>query len=184
MNDMSSNSYYKYSVDEVQFVEVYKSESEKYLKNYPLFIAGIVCSLMLLAAFSFFIPTPREYSLLQQNRELQMAFQELGKEVQGLENTFDVLRNKDDSLYRMILGAEPVPATVRQAGIGGIPLNKLDITLEFGASPHALNDQINELLPKALVLNYSFNETIKLAQKNIKRLKFIPAIMPVYNKNL
>ena len=181
---MKSNRYYKYSNQEVRFVEVYKSETDKYLKNYPLFLAGIICSLMLVAAFSYFVPTPREYNLLKQNRELHNAFQELGKEVQKLEHTFEILSNKDDSLYRMILGADPVPSTVRQAGIGGTPSKKLKIAPELGALPHAINDQISELLPKTSVLNYSFDETMKLAHKNVERLKYIPAIMPVYNENL
>lgn len=179
--------YYIYSQDEVKFVEVYKNDVDKYIKNYPLFIIGFVFCLGLIVTLSFFLRTPKEQALLSEKENLHKAFHLLTQEVDKLENAIQILSTKDDSLYRMILGAEPVPATMRKAGTGGIPFKKLDLGIEHEAIPSSIssiNERISLLSPKITVLNYSFDETLQSAKKNTERLKHIPAIMPVYNLDL
>lgn len=176
--------YYQYSNEEVTFVEVYKNEIDKYFKNYPLFILGFASCLVLIILFSFIYNTPKERRLINEKEELNAAFEKLNKDVLKLENAIQILSTKDDSLYRMILGADPVPSTIRLAGVGGIPTKKLDLSENFGPVPISINDKVAELFPKITVLNYSFDETLDLALKNKDRLRQIPAIMPVYNKDL
>jgi murein DD-endopeptidase MepM/ murein hydrolase activator NlpD len=184
MFSMKGKKYFIYSQDEIKFVEVYKNEVDKYIKNYPLFIIGFVFCLGLVITLSLFLRTPKEKVLLSEKEKLHNAFQLLEQEVDKLENAIQILSTKDDSLYRMILGAEPIPTTVRKAGTGGIPLKKLDIGIEHEAIPTSINERISLLSPKVTVLNYSFDESLELAKKNTERLKHIPAIMPVYNLDL
>lgn len=176
--------YYIYSQDEVRFVEVYKNDVDKYIKNYPLFIIGFVFCLGLFITLSFFLNTPKEQVLITEKENLHNAFLLLEQEVGKLENAIQILSTKNDSLYRMILGAEPLPATMRKAGTGGIPIRKLDLGLEHEVLPSSIHERISVLSPKVTILNYSFDETLELAKKNTERLGHIPAIMPVFNKNL
>lgn len=176
--------YFIYSQDEVNYVEVYKNDFDKYIKNYPLFLIGFICCLGLIITLSFFFKTPKEQVLSAEKENLHKAFILLEKEVDKLENAIQILSTKDDSLYRMILGAEPVPATMRKAGTGGIPFKKLNLGVNDEPILTSINERISLLTPKVTVLNYSFDETLLSAKKNTERLKHIPAIMPVYNLDL
>jgi hypothetical protein len=64
------------------------------------------------------LPTPREQTLAKKNEELGLAFQQLNEEVMNIEDRLHALTTKDDNVYRLILGADPIPQTMRRAGKG------------------------------------------------------------------
>ena len=56
------------------------------------------------------------------NRELsQLKFEYsiLNKKLDDLNSVMDDLETRDDKTYRVILEADPIPGSVRQAGVGG-----------------------------------------------------------------
>lgn len=94
------------------------------------------------------------------------------------------LQQRDDNLYRVLLGAEPVPLASRTALLHSVAY--YDSISEM--SNHAL---VGELTGKVDVLeremysqSKSYEEVLALAKNNEIRMANIPAIQPVLNKDL
>ena len=94
------------------------------------------------------------------------------------------IQQRDDNLYRVILNAEPIPSSVRNAGYAGT--NRYDELLKMKNSELLLETmQKLDLLEKQLYLqSKSFDELAVLNKDAKKRLLHIPAIQPIANRDL
>ena len=61
----------------------------------------------------YFFPSPREAALIQQNKTLTSQLETMERQVDQLQVVMTDLSERDDNLYRAILGAEPIPMSVR-----------------------------------------------------------------------
>ena len=94
------------------------------------------------------------------------------------------IQQRDDNLYRVILQADPIDASVRNAGIGNMTrytelmkLNDADLVV-------STTRKLDQLARQVYVQSNSLDELVKLGQTQEDRLKCIPAIQPVSNKDL
>ena len=96
------------------------------------------------------------------------------------------LEERDDNVYRIIFEAEPIPNTIRQAGIGGVNRYKelLDGNLKREEIIMDTYNKIDELKRKMYIQTKSYDELINLATNKEELIASIPAIQPVSNKNL
>ena len=94
------------------------------------------------------------------------------------------LQETDDNLYRTIFGAEPVQATQRQAGIGGV--NRYNELEGFNNSRLVIETakKLDAIRKKVYVQSKSFDELIMLAREKEDMLRSIPAIIPISTKDL
>lgn len=94
------------------------------------------------------------------------------------------MQQRDDNLYRVILDAEPVSSSVRNAGYAGT--NRYDELLKM-ENPELLLEttQKLDLLEKQLYMqSKSFDELAALDKDAKERLLHIPAIQPISNRDL
>lgn len=181
---MSKNKYYKYSPEKLTYVEVYKSRWHKYLRNYPLFVFGGVFCLIAYFVISIYFPSPTERKLLREKKELMNEFSKLDKKVGEFEQFMNQISVKDDSLYRLVLGVQPLPKTYKEAGIGGSQGAKMDEGLMENTYVDLISENVRKLESKGRVLDYSMSALIKMAEESNMKMLYIPAIMPIYNKDL
>lgn len=96
------------------------------------------------------------------------------------------LENRDDNIYRIIFGVEPVPKQIRNAGVGGS--DRYKELLEDGVDRDSYlmhnSKKIDELKRKMVIQTTSYDEIIKLAKNKEEWLRAMPAIQPVSNKQL
>ncbi len=96
----------------------------------------------------------------------------------------DEIQQHDDNIYRLIFGIEPIPASVRQAGIGGAnPYKDLE---QYSNSELLIetSKKIDNLTRRMVVQSESYDNVMKLVQDKEKFLASIPAISPIADKNL
>jgi murein DD-endopeptidase MepM/ murein hydrolase activator NlpD len=102
----------------------------------------------------------------------------------NIERILDELQKTDDNLYRTIFGAEPIPATLRRGGEGGVNRYK---DLEGYSNSKVVIETTSRLdrIQRQLYLqSKSFDEIIQLTQNKEDMLRSIPAIMPISNRDL
>jgi murein DD-endopeptidase MepM/ murein hydrolase activator NlpD len=130
--------------------------------------------------------SPKE--VMQQNKlnEQEFVLEDLSKEVDNLNKVLADIENRDDNIYRKILGAEPIDKDVREAGVGGYDRYKEikaknllheDYILE-------LREKVDKLKRKIYIESKSQDDVIKLAENKEKLFAAIPAIQPISNKQL
>ena len=70
--------------------------------------------------FASFFDSPKEKALEREIEQLTIQYDLIHREMANVEKVLDRLQKTDDNLYRTIFEAEPIPATLREGGIGGV----------------------------------------------------------------
>jgi murein DD-endopeptidase MepM/ murein hydrolase activator NlpD len=102
----------------------------------------------------------------------------------GLEKVIGQLQETDDNLYRTIFEAEPIPATLREGGVGGVNRYKELEGYDNSSIVIETAKNLDRLRKKVYLQSKSFDDLILLAKEKEEMLRSIPAILPISNKDL
>jgi murein DD-endopeptidase MepM/ murein hydrolase activator NlpD len=150
------------------------------------FTISLLMALGLLFAYSKYFDSPKEAQLKKENQELKLYYDYLNEESEKLFSMLEVLQDKDDNIYRVIFEAEPIPSTVRRAGVGGVDrykdikqkgLEKQDLIL-------SVLKKVDNLKKQMYIQTNSYDELFDLASRKEELLAAIPSIQPINNKEL
>jgi len=115
---------------------------------------------------------------------LERQLEEMRGEVALMEGALGDLAQRDDAVYRTILGVQPVPDHLRHPGIGGVD-RQADVRGHVHSEEVAdLKDRIASLQRSLVAQSKSLDEVTDMALEYEKRLESIPAIQPVRNEDL
>lgn len=133
-----------------------------------------------------YFESPEEALLRKENEELHLYYELLSKEVEDANNMLANLQERDDNVYRVIMGAEPIPDEVRKAGFGGANRYKelLDKGLERDELVIENYQRIDELKKQMYIQTKSYDEIMKMALNKEEMLASMPAIQPVAKDNI
>lgn len=147
-------------------------------------MGGIAIGALFFYVFLYFYPSPREASLMQYNRNLTAQMEVLEKQVDQMQLVLADLSQRDDNLYRAILGAEPIPLSARMGAAQQV--SYYDSLARMSNTQLAADIQRKvDLLEKELYVQVrSYEELVELAKNQEARMENIPAIQPVLNKDL
>ena len=175
---------YRFSPERLDFTPVERNLNW-YLKRIGIF----VLSCMVLGAGGFFITsrivdTPAEKNLKAHNARLLDLYESLEDRLDGYDQVLDDIRVLDDSIYRSLVGTEPLPKSLREAGTGGYDRST---SLRNAGYPEDIIEtasRINKLQSKLQIQHNSYREVFREALTNQEKLKHLPAIMPIHNQDL
>jgi murein DD-endopeptidase MepM/ murein hydrolase activator NlpD len=140
---------------------------------------------ILLISSSYF-ESPKELILKNEVKEMEFYYNNLLQEVDKLHNQLGNMEYRDDNIYRVVLGAEPIDKSIREAGIGGI--DRYEDVREKNIIHEdiivKLSENIDNLRRKIYIESKSQDEVVELAESKEKLFAAIPAIQPVANKQL
>lgn len=145
--------------------------------------SAFFAAIMLIAFFNFF-DSPKEKMLIREIDNMTLQYELMNQKLSQISAVLDNIQDRDDNIYRVIFEADPIPKSIRKAGIGGVNrYEKLDgyTNSELIISTSQKLDQIAKQL---YIQSKSFDEVIELATKKSDMLASIPAIQPVANKEL
>jgi murein DD-endopeptidase MepM/ murein hydrolase activator NlpD len=119
-------------------------------------------------------------------RELEFYYEKLLAEVDKLQIQLQNMEYRDDNIYRVVLGAEPIDKSIREAGVGG--MDRYEEIKEKGIIHDdiivKLTESVDNLRRKIYIETKSQDEVVELAENKEKLFASIPAIQPVSNKQL
>jgi murein DD-endopeptidase MepM/ murein hydrolase activator NlpD len=131
---------------------------------------------------------PQHQTILLQNQVAEQRFEinKLGREVTQLNEILTGIEKRDDNIYRVVLGAEPIDKSIREAGVGGseryADIEQKDIIDKEMIIE--LSERVDKLRRKMYIESKSQDELVKLAENKEKLYAAIPAIQPISNKQL
>lgn len=133
---------------------------------------------------NFLLDSPKEVELKKENRLIRAQYDLLSRKMDEASTVLKDIQQRDDNMYRAIFHADPIPATIRNSGFGGV--NRYDYLLEL-PNPDLimLTTRRMDLISKQLYIqSKSFDALVEMAKKQKDRLAHIPSIQPVANKDL
>ncbi|MDR0395605.1 MAG: M23 family metallopeptidase [Tannerella sp.] len=180
----SRKTYYRYNDKTLEYERVYLSAKERVavvLRNLSL---GLLIGFIAFFAFIRFFNSPMETLLRKENRLLQTQYDMLLKELGQANDVLEDMQQRDEHLYRAIFHADSIPMSIRKSGFGGSNryehLNGLpnsDLIIE--------TTQKMDILKKQLYIqSNSLEELISLGKDLEHKIRCVPAIQPVANKDL
>ena len=116
---MDKHKYY-YNPETCRYERIKKTKKDIFLRSIGFITIVLISSFILLNIYDTYFESPKIVQLKKENQELQTHYEILNKEVNVAYKMLNNLEERDDNVYRIIFEAEPIPSTIRQAGIGGI----------------------------------------------------------------
>lgn len=177
---------YYYDTESCRYERIKVSTWDIILNLSGFFMVAFVLAGGMLWFYINYFESPEEAILRKENNQKDYYFEIHGNELDEMEKMLLALQSRDDEIYRVIFGVEPVPDQIRSAGIGGT--NRYKDLLEAGVDRESMimdnKKKIDELKRKMVIQSKSYDEIIKLAKNKEEWLRAMPAIQPVSNKQL
>ncbi len=179
-----SKSKYRFNHETLSFIRVRPSLKEKFFKGITYLMATIVITITYYSIYTSFFDTPKERGLKREKQELLLQFEILNGKYGQVEAVLKDIQQRDANIYRTIFEAEPIPLSIRTAGIGGVDryseledLSNSDIVVESAKKLGILSKLVESQ-------SKSFDEIIELAKNKETMVRCVPNIQPISNKDL
>jgi murein DD-endopeptidase MepM/ murein hydrolase activator NlpD len=177
---------YYYDTETCKYERVKAKKSDIVLNALGILSLIVAAAVMLVILYINYFESPKE--LMQRNKLSEQDFyiDNLSKEVEMMREVLADIENRDDNIYRKILGAEPIDKDIREAGVGGYDRYK-DLREKKFLNEDviiALREKVDQLKRKVYIESKSQDDVIKLAENKEKLFAAIPAIQPISNKQL
>ena len=176
----------KYKINpETLAMEQVESGLGYWLRQTGIYIlSGIVLGVVFLYLFLVFFPSPREKQLLREKEAMQSQMETLNRQVDQMQIVMTDLQQRDDNLYRVLFGAEPIPLNIRQGTQRKISYYEEIAQMTNSQLSADLSLKVDVLEKELYVQAKSYDEVLELAKTQEIRMENIPAIQPVLNKDL
>jgi len=176
--------YYIYNPKTRTYDRVYPTVRQRVMSLLRSLFVGMGFGVGAFLLFLWIFGTPSEKELRIENSRLQAQYDVLSHRLDEALTVMKDLQKRDDNLYRVMLQADPIADPVRRASYGGT--NRYEELMDLANADLVVNTtQKMDMLDRQLYIqSQSFDEVVKLCKENDEKLKCIPAIQPVANKDL
>lgn len=147
-------------------------------------LGGICIGILFFYVFLYFFPSPREAALIQYNKNLTAQLELMNKQVDQMQVVMSDMAQRDDNLYRAILGAEPIPLSTRLGATQQVSYYDSIARMTNVQLASEVQRKVDILEKAMYVQARSYEEIVELAKNQEVRMENIPAIQPVLNKDL
>jgi murein DD-endopeptidase MepM/ murein hydrolase activator NlpD len=178
------NKYYKFNNKTLEYERVYLTAKERFfviLRNLSL---GFCFGILAFFVFMHFFNSPEETLLRKENKLLQTHYEMLSNEFDRATSALEDLQLRDEKLYRAIFRADSIPESIRKAGFGGSNRYENLKGMENSDLVISTTKKMEMLKKQLYVQSNSIEELISLGKNVEHRLRCVPAIQPISNKDL
>jgi len=145
---------------------------------------GILLGIIFLFMVLYFFPSPREKQLIKEKEGLESQLEMLNQQVDQMQIVMTDLQQRDDNLYRVLFGAEPIPLSIRQGTQRKIDYYEQLAKMTNSQMAGELALKVDMLEKEMYTQAKSYDEVLEMAKNQEIRMENIPAIQPVMNKDL
>jgi murein DD-endopeptidase MepM/ murein hydrolase activator NlpD len=177
---------YYYDTETCKYERVRTKKSDVVLNALGILTLTLILAVGLVFLYSSYFESPKELILRNEVKELEFYYGKLNSDVEKLNKILNNIEDRDDNIYRVVLGAEPIEKSVRDAGVGGADryadIREKDI--QHDELVIGLHEKVDKLRRKLYIESRSQDEVVAMADNKEKMLAAIPAIQPIANKQL
>lgn len=175
---------FHYNPQTLSYEQIDHTWAYKFKRVLVYLMASLFGGVIFFAVFLGFFSSPREKRLQQERKQLMAQYSLLDKQLEEMQHVMSDLQERDNNLYRVVFQAEPIPLSSRMGGANRPYFYEELAKMTNEELAVSVTKKIDMLEKQLYVQSKSYDELIKLANENEKRLECIPAIQPVLNKDL
>ena len=149
------------------------------------FVASALVTSLIISYFAFqFVGSPSEKLLRAENSRLKDRYQTLNASVKSLQEQMGELEKRDNTVYRSIFEADPIPDSARAKTIEKEQERIHLASIEDDELAYSIQKSLANLSQRMKVQKTSYNELNNLIKNKEQLLAATPAIQPVSNQDL
>lgn len=177
---------YYYDTETCRYERVKVSKWDIFLNLLGFLSVSLILAVGIIIVYNSYFDSPKEAQLKKENKELQFYYEMMEKEVTNVQKVLSSLQERDDEVYRNIMGAEPIPSSIRAAGVGGAERYKNIIESELERQNLILDmmQELDKVKKQMYIQTKSYDEILEMAENKEEMMASIPAIQPIPNKEL
>lgn len=177
---------YYYDTESCRYERIKVSSWDIVLNLLGFLVVSSIIGLGIFLVTDHYFESPAKASLRKENEELKLYYELLENDIDEANQMLSVLEERDDDIYRVVFGVEPIPNEIRTAGVGGS--NRYRELLEKGLKREELilnnMQRIDKLKKQMYIQTKSYDDIMNMARDKEALLASMPAIQPVSNKEL
>ena len=179
-----ARSKYKFNPESLRFDKIQLSFRAKIFRFLSYLFASILLAITYYVVLIIFFDTPKEKILQRELNQMTLQYELMQKKLGRMNDVLSNLEETDDNIYRTIFEVEPIPGSIREAGIGGI--NRYSELEGFENDEIVIKTAkaLDKIRKKMYIQSRSYDDLIELARNKEEMIASVPAIMPISNKDL
>ena len=177
---------YYYDTETCKYERIKVSKWDIFLNSLGIFSLALILAISIIVVYDTYFESPQVSLLKKENKELLIYYNEMQKDLGQMENMIVALQERDDNIYRVIFEADPIPSTIRQAGVGGTDRYKdlREEKIERESLVLSTFKNIDKLKKQMYIQTKSYDDILQMASNKSEMLASIPSIQPIQNKDL
>jgi len=177
---------YYYDTETCKYERIRVSKWDIFLNSLGIFTLALVLAVVIYFVTMTYFESPQVSILKKENQELLIYYNDMQKDLKSMNQMLAALQERDDDIYRVYFEAEPIPQSIRQAGVGGTDRYKALREESLEREDLVINtfEHIDQLKKKMYIQTKSYDDIIKMAENKAEMLASIPSIQPIPNKDL
>lgn len=174
---------YRFNPETLSYDKIHVSIKKKLWSLVVKFFSSLSLALVIFLVVSAIIDSPKEKALKREKEEILAQYHILNNELERMDEMLKNLEIRDDNIYRVIFESEPIDASIRRAGSGGV--NRYESLKDMDNAELIINTskKLDELSKALYIQSKSYDEIETLAKNKIEMLASIPTILPVSLKD-
>ncbi len=177
---------YYYDTETCKYERIKVSKWDIFLNLLGFLSVSLILAVSLVFIFSKYFESPQVSLLKKENKELLNYYEDMEKELGRMNSMMSSLQDRDDNIYRVIFEADPIPYTIREAGVGGTDRYRAlrEDRLERETLVIDTYMKIDKLKKQMYIQTKSYDDILQMAKNKSEMLMCIPSIQPIPNKDL
>lgn len=175
---------YKFNPESLSFDKIRYGFRAVLLRGLAYLVGSLCIAVIYGLIYAMFFDSPKEKALLREIDQLTIQYEMMNRDMDNVEKVISHLEQTDDNLYRTIFEAEPIPATLREGGIGGVNRYKELEGYDNSKIVVETAKRLDRIRKHVYIQSKSFDDLIVLAKEKEVMLACFPAIMPIANNDL
>lgn len=179
LTEMSKKIFYRYNPSTDNYERVYPSLKKRIWSVARLIVFGSLIGIGIFILLSeFYFSSPREQMLEDENRELKAQYDILQKRLGDAHKIMDIIQNRDDNFYRVMMQMDPMSRSQRYSGLDREQTENFK-GMNDAELMTALTQQISLLERRLYAQSVSFEQLRQMAGKQKDKIRHIPSILPI-----
>ena len=111
---------YYFNPSNLKYERVRISLKKRLLRILGFLTSAVVFGAIIVVILWNVVDSPKEREMKRQLDEISLQYEMLKERTEQAEAVLSDIQERDNTIYRVIFEADPIPKTVREAGYGGV----------------------------------------------------------------
>lgn len=178
------NKKYYYDPKTLDYKEI-KTSFWEYIFKGGIFLFSSFSVALMIYFFTFdYFESPKEKILRRELDNMKYNYEELSYRVDKSTQVLESIKNRDNNIYRIYFGVDPIPNDIRKGGFGGVDIYRSLQGYDNSNLITEVSQKLDILDKQLFIQTKSLDEIVDIAKQKDELMACLPAIQPIENRDL